>query len=385
MTRQDVQRALRRGFRRHVRRHIVRAMIAFACILLPVIGCVRLLGLPGPGPRRFEHRAHVLEGVSCTECHDGIESAGERGPLHLPNTERCLSCHQTPHDPRPCMGCHGTPYTALDLAQAREHLRFGHDRHLARQHGNCVSCHRGVAHDDSRLRPTMATCLACHAHDDQFELRQCDACHVDLPAELTRPESHLIHGADFVREHGARAASAADLCATCHKDSFCAGCHGATTALLPARLAFDQPDRLDLHRAGFMARHGEQARAFSGLCITCHSERSCRDCHVARGVAFDVVPGPDNEPGSGTPGDGTSVQRSPHPPGWVGVGTSNRHGRAARRDPASCASCHGGAGEALCIECHRVGGIGGNPHPPGWSSRKRLSEVPCRGCHIGGL
>jgi hypothetical protein len=67
------------------------------------------------------------------------------------------------------------------------------------------------------------------------------------------------------------------------------------------------------------------------------------------------------------------------------LGTSNEHGRAARRDPASCASCHGGAGEMLCVGCHRVGGIGGNPHPPGWSSRQSLTDMPCRLCHTPGL
>jgi hypothetical protein len=72
---------------------------------------------------------------------------------------------------------------------------------------------------------------------------------------------------------------------------------------------------------------------------------------------------------------------SPHPTGWVGV-DRNEHGRAARRDPASCAACHGGAGEALCVSCHRVGGVGGNPHPPGFRDARALSDLPCRTCHV---
>ena len=347
----------------------MRRAVAGVVWVLVALGCAGLLGIRGSGPRGFEHRAHLLHGISCIDCHTGIEEAGESGPLHLPASDRCIACHPRPHDPRPCTGCHGTPYTAADLIQARRYLRFAHDSHLPRLHGNCVTCHRGVSAGDARLRPTMATCLGCHAHKDQFEIRQCDGCHVDLPAELTRPESHLIHGAGFAREHGARAASAADLCSTCHKERFCASCHGASAPALPSRLAFDAPLGNQLHRAGFSARHGDEARAFPGLCITCHGQRSCQDCHRDRGVAA--------EPGQ--------LQSSPHPPGWVGVGTSNAHGRAARSDPASCASCHGGAGEALCIECHRVGGIGGNPHPPGWSSRKAMRDVPCRGCHLGDL
>jgi hypothetical protein len=101
------------------------------------------------------------------------------------------------------------------------------------------------------------------------------------------------------------------------------------------------------------------------VCSTCHSEPFCNECHLERRVSGIA-----------------EMARSPHPPGWVGaLASQNLHGPAARRDPASCASCHGGAGEMLCVECHRVGGVGGNPHPPGFDSRKSLSELPCRLCH----
>ena len=59
----------------------------------------------------------------------------------------------------------------------------------------------------------------------------------------------------------------------------------------------------------------------------------------------------------------------------------NAHVREARRDPTACASCHDGAGQSLCVGCHQVGGVGGSPHPPGWSSRVPLSAMPCRLCH----
>jgi hypothetical protein len=78
---------------------------------------------------------------------------------------------------------------------------------------------------------------------------------------------------------------------------------------------------------------------------------------------------------------------SPHGPGWSGMpGQGNEHGPAARRDPVACASCHGGAGEAMCATCHRVGGVGGSPHPAGWSSRRsRQTDLPCVLCHRDGL
>jgi hypothetical protein len=344
-----------------------RALVYAALVVVGATACARILGIRPPAPRPFDHRVHVVEGISCVRCHAGIETAGDDGPLHLPDTELCLECHSPPHEPGPCLSCHGMPYTASDLTQARKHLRFSHERHMEPLKGNCVRCHSGVAVQGAPLTAKMGTCLGCHQHKDQFKIRECEACHVDLPAELTRPESHLVHDGDFLREHGVRAASAGDLCASCHKQSFCLECHGATAPTLPSRMRFDDPMRAGMHRAGFLARHAEESRAQPGMCSTCHTEQSCAGCHVERGVAAggDVRFG------------------NPHPPGWVGIGSAgNEHGRAARRDPASCASCHGGAGEMLCVSCHKVGGVGGSPHPPGWSSRKGYADQPCRLCHL---
>jgi hypothetical protein len=180
------------------------------------------------------------------------------------------------------------------------------------------------------------------------------------------PETHLAHDGDWMREHGTRAASSGELCESCHRQAFCASCHGQTVPALPATLAFGNPFQPSVHRAGFVARHALEARSDPGACTTCHTADRCASCHVARGVAG-------------------ALRGSPHPAGWVGLtGADNRHGREARRDPASCAGCHGGAGESLCVSCHAVGGVGGNPHPPGWSSRLPMSAMPCRMCHPSG-
>jgi hypothetical protein len=337
-----------------------RAVAALAAVGLAA--CAGVLGWRAQRDTPFEHRAHVTAGVSCLRCHGGIERAGDDGPLHLPRTETCLECHQKPHDPRPCLGCHATTWAAGAAADARTHLTFSHAVHLPRLDGNCARCHSEVGHGDGPLRPRMATCLSCHAHQDQFRPEACDVCHVDLERERALPASHVVHDGDWLREHGVRAAADAELCAACHAERSCAACHGATTPALPSRRSFADPFVASVHRAGFRSRHAEEAAAQPGTCTACHSESSCSDCHVRERVA-----------GAGA--------INPHPPGWVGVG-QNEHGRAARRDPASCAACHGGAGEALCVECHRVGGIGGNPHPPGWRDDRPLSRLPCRLCHV---
>ncbi len=340
---------------------------AAAAVAVALVACAGVLGLRRDPPRRFAHRAHVVAGVSCVTCHPGVSEAGDRSPLHLPADSSCTTeCHQQPHDPRPCLGCHADPMAAAATAGARDHLTFSHARHQAASSGNCMRCHQGVAEGDARLRPAMATCWGCHEHDRARDVRDCQQCHVDLAEEGTPPASHLVHEGDFARTHGTQAAAAADLCSSCHQERFCASCHGVTVPQLPARGAMADPFAPSVHRAGFRSRHAEEARAAPGTCSSCHQPERCATCHLAEGVAG---------PGS----------RNPHPPGWVGIGPGgNQHGRAARRDPAACASCHGGAGEALCVGCHVVGGVGGNPHPVGFDPPQALNDQPCRMCHIAG-
>jgi hypothetical protein len=74
---------------------------------------------------------------------------------------------------------------------------------------------------------------------------------------------------------------------------------------------------------------------------------------------------------------------SPHPAGWLGgdPGSRDFHGTAARRDVALCASCHDRGPATNCIQCHKVGAYGGNPHPPGFHSSQGIHEGMCRYCH----
>jgi hypothetical protein len=327
--------------------------------------CAGVLGLKRRDMARpFEHRRHTTAGINCLECHAGVTKAGEDDPLHLPDQATCVRCHQKPHDTRACDLCHGDPATRGSALMARRHLRFEHRTHLKGLSGQCVPCHTSAGvRDATSLRPAMAACFGCHEHKDQWRVRECGGCHHDLPSEHVRPESHLVHDGDFLREHGIRAAAVKDLCATCHAESFCASCHGVTVPALPWRFSFDTPKLGRLHPAGFLTRHPEEARVQPGICASCHVERFCADCHADRIVA-----------------SGTGA-RNPHPPNWVRA-RGGEHGRAARLDPLSCASCHGGAGEMLCVGCHKVGAPGGNPHPPGYSSTlDKVRDVPCRLCH----
>jgi hypothetical protein len=345
-------------------------LLLFALVLAVVAGtsCARLLGVRPAEATAFPHHAHTNKGINCRECHGDMAKVGETGPLHIPDTAACVKCHQKPHDPNTCANCHGLPYVRANAELARENLHFEHKKHLAKNHGECVHCHSGVQRDADRIRPSMAVCLGCHEHQDQFTTRKCDNCHEDIQGEHVMPTSHVVHEGDWLREHGTRAASSRDLCSTCHQDKMCASCHGVTVPILPEKLHFDDPLRAGMHRAGFKSRHSLEARANPGLCSTCHEPaKFCDSCHAEKKIRAA-----DNG-------------RSPHPAGWLGLrGESNDHGRAAWRDPMACAACHSGQGEQMCVGCHRVGAIGGNPHRPGWRSTKQPRvDMPCRLCHAG--
>ncbi len=348
-----------------------RAAFALLCVLLATLAaCAGVLGIRKSSERAFEHRAHVLKGISCVTCHSRIATSDASSPLDLPGTATCIGCHATPHDTHECSSCHGLAQTRSAVAEAKAHLTFAHRDHKGTGPGRCTRCHESVAQGDGTLRPAMATCLSCHEHREQWKARACSPCHTRMEQEGSRPESHIVHGPDFMRRHGVEAASARDLCTSCHEESSCASCHGgATVPALPSTWHFDDPNRPDMHAAGFFARHSLEARMDPALCATCHRDQSeCRDCHSRKHLL-----------------ETSALRGSPHPADWVGTrGSENRHGLEARANPVSCASCHGGAGESLCVGCHRVGGPGGNPHPPAFSSRKPLSDLPCRMCHTEG-
>jgi predicted CXXCH cytochrome family protein len=344
------------------------AMIA----ALALAACASVLGFKRPSEtsRPFEHRAHVLHGVACTQCHQGIAASSHTGPMHTPSTTTCTECHKKPHDSHDCNGCHGETWIHQQAELVHQRLRFDHGKHMAAVNGNCTRCHEEVGRPSNAtgsLEPKMATCFGCHEHQSEWDLRNCNGCHVDVAKEDVTPESHVVHDGDFIREHGVRATTDRELCATCHDDRSCAKCHGVTVPTLPWKMGIgERPQMTGLHLSGFRSRHSMEARAEAGLCATCHSENFCVQCHTTLGV-----------------GALANGAKNPHPPGWV-TASGGQHGLEARTDPMSCAGCHGGGGEQLCVGCHRVGGPGGNPHGPGFASNKdKVRDMPCRLCHGG--
>ena len=174
--------------------------------------CAGVLGVRRAPSHPFEHRAHVSKGINCLTCHTGVMSSEDDGRLHLPSTEDCVKCHKKPHDSRTCGNSprrrlragfcgHGAQASAVRSPNAHARGK-GRLRALPR---------RDWAERPETIRPKMASCFGCHQHENQWAVRDCDGCHVDMRGEVTPPSSHVVHDGDWMREHGVRAASARDL------------------------------------------------------------------------------------------------------------------------------------------------------------------------------
>ena len=241
------------------------------------------------------------------------DARARRDALHLPTERRLPSLPPKPHDEHSCSGCHGESYVREAAELAREHLRFEHGKHMAVVNGDCVRCHTAVAEArPEALLPKMATCFGCHEHRDQWTLRDCDGCHVDLAArghaarEPPRPRRRLDPRARRSRRERAR--SLLELP------------HRAVVRGVPRR--------------GDGPRAAREARVRRRVAVRPSSRRlplAARRGGARRpGTVHDL---PQRELVRRLPhGDRmlrpATTSLNPHPPGWI---TTGRGGRRARR------------------------------------------------------
>jgi hypothetical protein len=210
----------------------------------------------------------------------------------------------------------------------------------------------------------MGTCLGCHPHQAEYDDARCDRCHVDLSRLPLRPLAYFSHQGDYLKTHRFAARTSSTACTQCHDSGRCAECHARTT---PSPVDWVSPERVEresIHRGDFVSRHVLEARADPAMCARCHSSRHCDDCHRASRIHPSTGPG----------------GRTPHPAGW-----GQDHGLAARRDIGSCAGCHDQGAASNCVACHKVGGIGGPPHPPSFLRNHTRGDIAknrtCLVCH----
>jgi hypothetical protein len=253
-------------------------------------------------------------------------------------------------------------------------LHFPHRDHLPRVKNDCTRCHVPAIEGDPHptATPGHAQCFKCHQMQKFFDDLRCARCHADLSGRLIEPLAKFQHDKDWLNRHGefTRVPDNAETCAQCHDNNFCADCHTTERLILNSILSREKVTENFIHPGDWIHRHMYFARARPESCLTCHSTKTCLDCHQREGVAL---------PDAGKRNDGFQF----HAPGIMDPTSPEFHGRAARRDIVLCASCHDQGLDSNCVPCHQVGGVGGNPHPPGFSSPlSRSGAKVCRVCHF---
>ncbi len=321
---------------------------------------------------KIPHDKHAKAGVECLACHDAIYDAHSLSVPTLPDEAKCLECHRAEKDKGNCVMCHTDVKLAAPRPTPEPSLYFDHSKHIDRTKEKCAVCHQALPNPirSDATRPTMAACTQCHDHKQELNQGKCGVCHIDLTRYQLKPVSLYSHQGDFLREHPRAARSAPESCATCHEQTFCADCHASTVSTTIETKFPERVDRYFIHRDDFLGRHPVEARYDGASCRRCHGSSFCEDCHRANNLS----------PLSQSP-------RDPHPPGWsIPGGGAQFHGTEARRDITACAGCHDQGARSICVDCHKVGGIGGDPHPSGWEGRHPSSEIHsnnlCLTCHL---
>lgn len=248
---------------------------------------------------------------------------------------------------------------------------FDHGAHLANvADATCVTCH---GEKGETLKPESKVCADCH--DASF------IAQVTFPA----PETH---GPLWPFNHRAAAKAGAIDCAACHQQNFCLDCHKAGRADEMGQLG---NNLANVHRSEFSVSHPLAARTNPQLCAGCHENNFCVECHENFAPEDLAIASHRRGFTDGTLSGAHALFNEQQCQGCHANSVlpshqwSNRHAREARKNLATCQSCHPDGD--VCLECHSARtGLGVNPHPKDWSDIKdRLDNASrgqtCRKCH----
>ncbi len=134
-------------------------------------------------PIPFSHRLHAQQKLECRACHP-VPEPGEFATL--PETARCMSCHQSVKKESAAVQrlaeyhAAGKPVPWRRVYRIPDYVFFSHKEHV-RAGASCETCHGPVAERDLLRKEkdiTMAGCMECH-RARQASLA-CDYCHRTL-------------------------------------------------------------------------------------------------------------------------------------------------------------------------------------------------------------
>ena len=273
-----------------MRRPLWRSLALAAPLALVACGSLMMRDRPAPADHiKFSHKIHPPSDLECEVCHDGITTAKDITPPHLPKEEVCLACHQDEKDSNNCTFCHTDAKHAKPFERPEPELIISHAAHLPRvkDKGDCMACHKELPEPGRPLeasRPSMDACLSCHEHSVNFSDATCSRCHTDLRRYPLQPVSLISHEGDFFARHGGVARAKGATCVQCHDESFCVGCHARTVSQPIERVLPEDVTRRFIHRNDWLGRHPLEAKADPATCKRCHGQSFCDNCHTVQNI-----------------------------------------------------------------------------------------------------
>ena len=221
------------------------------------------------------------------------------------------------------------------------------------------------------------------------DFKLCNSCHQQ---EGVPP---AVYGFQWVAEHRLYAEKRPNLCADCHQQSFCLDCHrggGIDRNLHTSNTGVDYKPLI--HRSDWRELHPIKA-SDKTLCYRCHDAKGfCNECHSKfkpeelrfqshrKGWSDLEVKqaGPQHSVFTAAQCEACHPNSVLPKHQW-----SSSHAREARKNLASCQTCHS-EGD-VCLKCHSAKeGLKVNPHPRSWGKisgkmKKAGDNRTCIKCH----
>ena len=110
----------------------------------------------------------------------------------------------------------------------------------------------------------------------------CTECHDEPLKGTMNAADGFNHTATFIQFHREYASSEGKLCMSCHHESFCADCHTSKDELKPGTKHGDRADRIFPHRGDYLTKHKIDGKLMPEECFKCHGRQNnatCLKCH----------------------------------------------------------------------------------------------------------
>lgn len=129
-------------------------------------------------PFAFSHKAHLNQGLDCTNCHQYREDGSYAG---IPSLETCSQCHFDVITKAPEEKIFVNNYVKKGLEvpwrvyqKQPDNVYFSHQAH---QYFECTTCHPDVGHSEN-LPPYFENKLTGYSKQT-MKMYQCERCHAE--------------------------------------------------------------------------------------------------------------------------------------------------------------------------------------------------------------